>query len=421
MTTMRRWRLAAACLAVLACLVVPAFGQAPTAAELYSQMSTGLTGAKATSLGGAMTGLADDNTTAWWNPAGTASLDRMTVIGANATLQLGQIGQITNIVNEAQNIAGQAQSGLAGLAAMDPTDLEALVDALFDVSEDTINQFVDLAGSAPRNLAGAATPIPLGVAPSVFVNAGNVGIFVVGNSYGQVQYDATDVTAGGLRTVSLTASAGAVAVLEAGVSYSKRLGDVDIGLAIKDMEGVYAGAGGSWVATDTDASDAMIPGVDTTVAEVAPATWGYGTTLAARTIGVDPGMLRNTSERTRMGLVVRNINFPTLTFRDNAGAVVQALTIAPRVDVGLSTELDDHVMLTTDFHNVGFSNGGGISWHLGVDLRVLGSGHLRLGVNQGAPTFGVGLHLWRLYIDAAASAGGNNSPAMAALGAHLSF
>jgi len=390
MTRMRSAALiVAGVLGLLACVESALAQQTPE--ELYNNLPLELTGAKATSLGGAAVGSAGDNSTAWWNPAGNAELKDFTVVGVNATAMTGSIQELRNTFN-----------------LVTATDFADLGQADLD-----------------RLLAAGTTRIRAGAVPAVFVNTGHLGgghknglgLFMVGAAYADVPVVATDTTVGGQRIATLDVQGGALAMVEYGASYSRRVGTVDLGLAVKAIEGLYYGVGGSITLTDNDLSDGfdVTDPADTTVTDVQVPTLPYGRGI---TWGVDVGMLRHTSESTQLGLVIRNINFPTLPLADANGVVRRTLTLQPRVDFGIRKQLDDHVAVALDLHNVLFANGGGPSLHMGFDVRAFGSGYVRFGVNKGTPSLGLGFHLSNLYIDSAVGMGDRT---YATLGAHMSF
>jgi len=381
---------AAFVVALLYAAALPAGAQIPSAQGLYRAVPFDLTGGRAASLGGAMVSRADDNTTAWWNPAGTGPLERMTIIGANLSVTSPHSRYVGDVYRT--------------MAATDPAN----------PTLDALERFIDLGTRMPRDSRGVATPLRAGAAPSLFVNAGNVGLFAVGGATACAVYDVTDEIRAGQRRVSMESIIGALALAEVGASYSVRSGEFDIGIAVKDIEGYYLGASSAIRIVDAAPADGFDAG-DTTVTEERPAV---SLEAVGRAVGVDIGFIKRNSPSTQIGVVVRNINRPTLRLVDVSGVATEELTLGPQVDVGVTKRLDRHVNVSAELHNALFANGGGPSLHIGLEYRVSGSSSLRFGVNRGTPSLGLGFRVGGLHLDAAVGIG--DDP-FAALGAHLSF
>jgi len=231
----------------------------------------------------------------------------------------------------------------------------------------------------------------------------------------------------GRRTVDMWLQGGALAMSEYGASLAKRCGEVHVGITVKNIEAYYQNLRGAHVqlvdtnpATDGQGNaivggDGFVfDGTDTSITDLTAPTYGHG---RAQAISADLGFLKENGDRFRQGLVIRNFNYPTLRFVRADGTAGRVLTIEPRVDWGMRAELDDHVAISADVHNLNFANNGGPGLHVGLDFRAFGSGHVRLGFNEGAPTLGLGGHIGWLYLDTVVGA----DPITASVGAHLSF
>ena len=109
------------------------------------------------------------------------------------------------------------------------------------------------------------------------------------------------------------------------------------------------------------------------------------------------GLMYQAADRVRCGLVVRNINSPTLNFWSN-----DVVDYDPSVHIGVAGwSSDGRTVGAVDVHNLFHSNGEGAALCLGVEHHVSDGVALRAGLRDGDFTFGAGFNMGGLRLDVA--------------------
>ncbi len=346
--------------------------------NLYGTLSFNSVGARATALGGAYVAVADDLTGCYWNPAGAA-------YGESGFPDIEITGQSTGL-RALQDLVTAGQS-LLNLEQFQFSDL----DRLFPVAESVSGQ-----------------QIGLGFNPFFGFNVGNVGVHTVALSSGTFtmttsRTDPSDPTNPNYRSVTIT-SPGALAIAQAGISYAKGVGEWDVGITVKTIGGAYV-PGGTVTGTATNINDGTTFTSNT-------AGWGSPVFDQGPHIAVDLGAIKQTSPDTRFGIVVRNVNAPTLFTGANT------LTIKPTIDVGFMHKPNEHFTIAFDLHNISAANGMPVTMHVGLERRVFDVAYLRVGLNNTTPTYGLGLDFGPARLDIGV---GSKLTTQTAIGFHLEF
>lgn len=111
------------------------------------------------------------------------------------------------------------------------------------------------------------------------------------------------------------------------------------------------------------------------------------------------GLMYQPGEQVRCGLVVRNLNGPTLNFSETT-----VVDYDPSVHVGVAVWSEDGRTLgAADVHNIFRGNGESAVVCLGVEQLLSERVALRAGLNDGEFTFGAGLRLGSVQLDLASS------------------
>lgn len=341
---------------LLVLLVGPALAQV-TNQQVVNLIDFNHVGTRAQALGGAFVAVADDETAAYWNPAGVSGITKDTIPLAASVTVVGN------------NVPSLQQIGQLGTAIQDAQAFVTVIigaDAPLQQRIDAANQLLDLINRVP------------GVAPDIKANAFfganalNVGVFANVRAAGR--FALSSPVAGTARLDGGLAGLG-----EAGVAYSHSSGEhFHWGVAIKGMGGAV---GTGFITADTTGA------INSTLPDVTQS-------LSNPVLAADIGMIKEMSEHSRFGAVIRNANAP-----DPYG--VNASAFRPQVDIGWA-EHGDHGVFAIDVHNLTTVNGRPSTFHIGAERKIFDVAYLRAGLNAGQPAFGFGLRALTLHLDLAA-------------------
>ena len=345
-----------AVIAVILTLILVGSGSAQPVVLEKGQKSvvagTGIgVGSRAMGMGGAAVATTQDATALYWNPAALATIEDFTLalpVGANVDgVDVGDIQKLWDLYDD-----GGADAG----------DFE---DAFGTVRE--------LNG---RPVRGSAAVMAAATVPKMNIAVG---------AFGEAGFDATmDLFAAGAAPAAgdrIVASGGALGYYSIGAGYGRQISpNTSLGITVRSIEARrYANVhyGYTYTAAGNITADAAN---------------GYNY-FEDSGFAVDLGMLARASENLTAGVVIRNVNGPTL----NLGGDVQ---FDPTVNIGLTTQLGD-VTWAFDIHNAFAGNDSRATLHLGAEKWFGKSFALRAGLVENALVAGLGARLGALSIDAA--------------------
>lgn len=345
---------------------------------LYGQLPVNNVGARASAMGGAYVALADDSTGSYWNPAG-ATWGPSGLPDIEVNIQSTGLPAIQDMINAGQSLANVENFSFSDL------------DRLFPVAESISGQ-----------------PVSLSVNPYFGLNTWNVGIHAVafttaGFTMTTNRVDPGNAANPNYRNITIT-TPGALGVAQGGVSYAKGVGEWDVGVTVKTLAGVYA-PGGRVSSTATNINDGTTYTLDTS-------GWGAVVVDQGPHIGVDLGAIKETAPGTRFGIVLRNVNSPTLFTGANL------LRIKPSLDLGFVRKPKDNFTICFDLHNLTGANGSATTMHVGLERRIFDVGYLRAGLNNNQTTYGLGLDIGPARLDLAV---GSRLITSTTIGFHLEF
>jgi hypothetical protein len=124
----------------------------------------------------------------------------------------------------------------------------------------------------------------------------------------------------------------------------------------------------------------------------------YVDTKSATGIGFDIGARYKLNDKITLGAVIYDVGGTKLKYEDRENEIDQSISI------GMSYKLEEFLIakdLTAGMDITNFSDGGSFvkKLHFGIEGEVARKITLRTGLNQGYPTFGVGLRLGVLQLD----------------------
>lgn len=319
------------------------WGQVEVQPEVVNILPAGLgpgIGGRAAAMGDAGVALATDATALYWNPAGLA-------------LAPGQGWHPASVRYHSDGLG--------------VSDLLGMVDTIGggEVSMDDYRLLESLEGRAPC----------VGGSAMVGYRGGNWAV----GAYAQAisGFSVEDRGGGELRLVGY-----GLDVASYGGAYADRLAqELYWGVQVGWLKG---GAGRTWgSATATGAGDVV-----STIQHRSNHATDWNANL---------GLMYQATDRVRLGLVVRNLNSPTLTFWGT-----DVTDFDPSVHLGVAAWSDDYrTVAAGDVHNLFRANGESPALCLGVEHLVSDAVALRAGLNDGDFTFGAGLRLGSLRLDLA--------------------
>lgn len=307
-------------------------------------------GARALAMGGAATAAAANGTALYWNPA---ALGRVTGLVVDAPFTMKTNG--VDWRDEYDAIRDAIDEDELGVG-----DFYVLRDIARSAADDMKHVDGTVAG-----MLGAAIELPL---------IGGVG--VGGYAEGEFQADLA-YTSG--ESEQVTVDGDALYVYSAGAAIGREVKPgLYLGLGLRK---IWAGFSPGNVTYTYDGEDVER---DSETSD----------TLRGDGIGIDVGVEYTPPLLTdwRFGLMLRNVNGPTIDFEDDLGGTA-SVDFDPCVNLGAAWQ-SEMLLVAADLHNVTEANNADMTWHLGAEMEVLPNIlRVRAGLHDGDLTFGVGASL----------------------------
>lgn len=358
-------------------------------------------GARALGMGGAYLLATDDATAIIWNPAALAYVHRFTfpieIVGRTNFNVWG----LKDLVDDLETIRDQIG---------DQPVLSLLAEAIRRVRGFALQNGVRPGEPVPRRFKAS-------LAPLIGFSFGQFGFAVSNNTLGEVvafidqqtDPDPNDTLPPADHRFNIYARGNVLSLTSFGIGWVRRkVFGVTWGVTLRGVRADYiAFAASAGVDDLEEPTDGDVQGI--------AYDWVKSPTRFTLDMGViiDPP-LQPSGIRFRFGAVARNI-FP-LRFRLPVVELTKSpddlptpqnfdFRLDPQIDVGAMGILGDgRTVIVLELHNITGGNGGKTSFHAGLEQKLGGVFAFRLGLDDGHPVFGVGLHLGLLRLDVAMGA-----------------
>ena len=330
-------------------------------ASVASAQNLGV-GTRALGMGGAYTAIADDESAAFWNPAGLAKVTRFHMLSPNFQVKVKSSLDLQDIISDP------------------PTGTDARIKLLEKIPGTTTEVF------ASANLAITSNNFSVFVLPEVEATLDATHVTLKDLVIGGVIQKRADGSVIQTPTADDYAEVNAKGFISTGIGFARKVGNKSsIGLTLKSMElkGYYT----KTVYTPIDPTPTEIANNDLGDNNIWHTdTVGNKDTVESKSgLGMDLGFQSDVSPKTSIGIVMRNIISPSLTTANglkvspkrslNAGMVyapnsnlLLAVDICPQINLGAEFKAGKALRLWTGVYQSNLTLGFGLKM-LGADIR----------------------------------------------------